>query len=242
MELGELVDRREIIVCCGSGGVGKTTTAAAIALHAAVKGRKTLVLTIDPAKRLASAGASVLYGVAGLKTHAKVCLVIRREPDGVRRYVHLATGNYNAKTARIYSDNGYFTSDDDIANDVTARDWQFASPTFTLGKSFDTHGPIGPWIVTPEEIPDPHALQMRLFVNGDLRQEQSTSQMIYNIYAQIEHLSKVMTLEPGDLLATGTCAGVGIARGREGMLKVGDVVRVEIDRISISKTGSSPGG
>jgi 2-keto-4-pentenoate hydratase/2-oxohepta-3-ene-1,7-dioic acid hydratase in catechol pathway len=121
---------------------------------------------------------------------------------------------------------GYF-----VANDVTARDWQFASPTFTLGKSFDTHGPIGPWIVTPDEIPDPHALQMRLFVNGVLRQNQSTSQMIYNIYAQIEHLSKVMTLEPGDLLATGTCAGVGIARGPEGMLKAGDVVRVEIDGI-----------
>jgi 2-keto-4-pentenoate hydratase/2-oxohepta-3-ene-1,7-dioic acid hydratase in catechol pathway len=121
---------------------------------------------------------------------------------------------------------GYF-----IANDVTARDWQFASPTFTLGKSFDTHGPIGPWIVTPDEIPDPHQLQMRLFVNGELRQNQSTNQMIYNIYAQIEHLSKVMTLEPGDLLATGTCAGVGIARGRAGMLNAGDVVRVEIDGI-----------
>lgn len=121
---------------------------------------------------------------------------------------------------------GYF-----VANDVTARDWQFASPTFTLGKSFDTHGPTGPWIVTPDEIPDPHALEMRLTVNGKMRQQQSTSQMIYNIYAQIEHLTKVMTLEPGDLLATGTCAGVGIAGGKEGLLKVGDVVRVEIDRI-----------
>jgi 2-keto-4-pentenoate hydratase/2-oxohepta-3-ene-1,7-dioic acid hydratase in catechol pathway len=121
---------------------------------------------------------------------------------------------------------GYF-----VANDVSARDWQFASPTFTLGKSFDTHGPIGPWIVTPDEIVDPHALQMRLWVNGELRQSQSTSQMIYNIYAQIEHLSKVMTLEPGDLLATGTCAGVGIARGAAGLLKVGDVVRVEIEGI-----------
>ncbi len=121
---------------------------------------------------------------------------------------------------------GYF-----VANDVTARDWQFASPTFTLGKSFDTHGPIGPWIVTADEIADPHSLQMRLYVNGELRQQQSTSQMIYNIYAQIEHLSKVMTLEPGDLLATGTCAGVGIARGKEGMLRAGDVVRVEIDGI-----------
>lgn len=121
---------------------------------------------------------------------------------------------------------GYF-----VANDVTARDWQFASPTFTLGKSFDTHGPIGPWIVTADEIDDPHTLDMRLLVNGEVRQSSSTSQMIYNIYAQIEHLSKVMTLEPGDLLATGTCAGVGIAGGKEGMLKVGDVVRVEIDRI-----------
>lgn len=121
---------------------------------------------------------------------------------------------------------GYF-----VANDVSARDWQFASPTFTLGKSFDTHGPTGPWIVTADEIPDPHALQIRLWVNGELRQNQSTSRMIYDIYAQIEHLSKVMTLEPGDLLATGTCAGVGIARGPDGLLKVGDVVRVEIEGI-----------
>ena len=117
---------------------------------------------------------------------------------------------------------GYF-----VANDVTARDWQQASPTFTLGKSFDTHGPIGPWIVTADEVPDPHALQMRLFVNGELRQRQSTGDMIYNLWQQIHHLSQVMTLEPGDLIATGTCAGVGIASGR--FLKHGDVVRAEID-------------
>ncbi|MCM3879726.1 MAG: fumarylacetoacetate hydrolase family protein [Vicinamibacterales bacterium] len=121
---------------------------------------------------------------------------------------------------------GYF-----VANDVTARDWQFQSPTITLGKSFDTHGPIGPWIVTADEIADPHALDLRLYVNGTLRQNGNTRDMIYNIYAQIEHLTKVMTLEPGDLLATGTCAGVGIAGGADGMLKVGDVVRVEIASI-----------
>ena len=69
---------------------------------------------------LRTPGASVLYGVAGLKTHAKVCLVVRREPEGIRRYIHLSTGNYNSKTARIYSDIGYFTSDEDIANDVSA--------------------------------------------------------------------------------------------------------------------------
>jgi 2-keto-4-pentenoate hydratase/2-oxohepta-3-ene-1,7-dioic acid hydratase in catechol pathway len=119
---------------------------------------------------------------------------------------------------------GYF-----VANDVTARDWQFASPTYTLGKSFDTHGPTGPWIVTPDEVPDPHDLEMRLTVNGELRQKQNTGTMIYNIWQQIAHLSTVMTLMPGDLIATGTCAGVGIALGK--FLQPGDVVRVEIDRI-----------
>ena len=75
---------------------------------------------IEGARRLVNAGASVLYGVAGLKTHAKVCLVVRREPEGIKRYIHMATGNYNSKTAKIYSDIGYFTTDEDIANDVSA--------------------------------------------------------------------------------------------------------------------------
>jgi 2-keto-4-pentenoate hydratase/2-oxohepta-3-ene-1,7-dioic acid hydratase in catechol pathway len=119
---------------------------------------------------------------------------------------------------------GYF-----IANDVTARDWQHASPTWTLGKSFDTHGPIGPWIVTADAIADPHNLDMRLYVNGELRQSANTSLMIHNIYAQIAHLTTVMTLEPGDLLATGTCSGIGAARVPPQFLEVGDVVRVEID-------------
>lgn len=117
---------------------------------------------------------------------------------------------------------GYF-----VANDVTARDWQFKSPTFTLGKSFDSHGPIGPWITTDDEIADPHALLMQLYVNGELRQSTSTGGMIYNIWQQIHELSQVMTLEPGDLIATGTCANVGIALGK--FLQPGDVVRVEIE-------------
>jgi 2-keto-4-pentenoate hydratase/2-oxohepta-3-ene-1,7-dioic acid hydratase in catechol pathway len=121
---------------------------------------------------------------------------------------------------------GYF-----VANDVTARDWQHASPTWTLGKSFDTHGPTGPWIVTADEITDPHKLDMRLYVNGELRQSANTSLMIHNIYEQIAHLTTVMTLEPGDLLATGTCAGIAAARVPPVFLKIGDVVRVEIDGI-----------
>ena len=117
---------------------------------------------------------------------------------------------------------GYF-----VCNDVTARDWQFKSPTFTLGKSFDSHGPIGPWITTDDEIADPHALQMQLWVNGELRQQASTGGMIYDIWQQIHELSQVMTLEPGDLIATGTCANVGIALGK--FLQPGDVVKVAIE-------------
>ena len=116
---------------------------------------------------------------------------------------------------------GYF-----VVNDVTARDWQFKSPTYTLGKSFDSHGPIGPWITTADEIADPHALDMKLWVNGELRQQASTGGMIYDIWQQIHELSQVMTLEPGDLIATGTCANVGIALGK--FLQPGDVVKVEI--------------
>lgn len=114
-----------------------------------------------------------------------------------------------------------------VCNDVTARDWQFRSPTFTLGKSFDTHGPIGPWITTDDEIADPHALTIELELNGEQRQHASTSEMIYDIYDQIAYLSEVMTLEPGDLIATGTPAGVGIAGNR--FMKDGDVVRVSVD-------------
>jgi 2-keto-4-pentenoate hydratase/2-oxohepta-3-ene-1,7-dioic acid hydratase in catechol pathway len=116
-----------------------------------------------------------------------------------------------------------------VANDVTVRDWQARSPTYTLGKSFDTHGPVGPWITTDDEVDDPLKLEIRLSVNGAERQRGSTSDMIYDIYEQIAYLTTVMTLEPGDLIATGTPAGVGIASNF--WLKDGDRVRVEIDSL-----------
>ena len=121
---------------------------------------------------------------------------------------------------------GYF-----VANDVSARDWQFHSPTFTLGKSFDTHGPIGPWIVTADEVPDPHALILRCLVNGEVRQESDTSQMIFDIWKQISYLSTAFTLETGDLIATGTPEGVGIGMQPPQFLQPGDVVRCEIEGI-----------
>jgi 2-keto-4-pentenoate hydratase/2-oxohepta-3-ene-1,7-dioic acid hydratase in catechol pathway len=115
-----------------------------------------------------------------------------------------------------------------VTNDVSVRDWlQKKSPTFTLGKSFDTHGPIGPWLTTDDEIADPLDLRMSLSVNGEVRQDWSTDDMIYDIYEQIAYLTQVMTLMPGDIIATGTPAGIGAPTGR--FLKVGDVVRAEID-------------
>jgi len=115
-----------------------------------------------------------------------------------------------------------------VANDVSVRDWlQKRSPTFTLGKSFDTHGPLGPWLTTDDEIADPLDLRMRLTVNGEVRQDWTTGDMIYDVYEQISYLTQVFTLMPGDILATGTPSGIGAPTGR--FLRVGDVVRAEID-------------
>ena len=118
-----------------------------------------------------------------------------------------------------------------VANDVSARDWQFHTPTFTMGKSFDTHGPIGPWIVTADEVADPHALDLRTYVNGELRQSSNTSMMVNDLWKQIAYLSTAFTLEPGDLIATGTPEGVGVGMEPPVFLQPGDVVRCEIDGI-----------
>ena len=118
-----------------------------------------------------------------------------------------------------------------VCNDVSVRDWQRRSPTIMLGKSFDTHGPLGPWLVTPDEIGDPHALGLRCFVNGEERQNGSTAEMIDSCWEQIAYLSTVCTLEPGDVIATGTPFGTGGSSRPPRYLKPGDVVRCEVDRI-----------
>lgn len=120
-----------------------------------------------------------------------------------------------------------------ICNDVSVRDWQLRTPTMTLGKSFDTHGPLGPWIVTSDELGDPHSLGIKTWVNDELRQDGNTGEMIYDCFEQVAHLSTAFTLEPGDVIATGTPAGIGavLQPFPEGLLKVGDTVRVEIDGI-----------
>ena len=116
-----------------------------------------------------------------------------------------------------------------IVNDVSVRDWQRRSPTMTLGKSFDTHAPFGPWIVTGDELGDPHKLELRTFVNGEQRQHSNTKNLIFDCYAQVETLSTVFTLMPGTVISTGTPGGVAAAMNPPKWLKVGDVVRIEID-------------
>jgi 2-keto-4-pentenoate hydratase/2-oxohepta-3-ene-1,7-dioic acid hydratase in catechol pathway len=116
-----------------------------------------------------------------------------------------------------------------IVDDVSVRDWQIQTPQWSLAKSFDTHGPIGPWITTADEIEDPHALGIRTFVNGELRQQSNTDQLIFDCFRQVEILSQACTLEPGDVVATGTPSGVAAAREGQPWLEPGDRVRVKID-------------
>ncbi len=116
-----------------------------------------------------------------------------------------------------------------VANDVSVRDWQLRTPTWTIGKSFDTHGPLGPWLTTSDEVGDPHGLGLRTWVNGELRQSSNTKELIFDCFALVEHLSTAFTLEVGDVIATGTPGGVGISMKPPRLLAVGDVVRIEID-------------
>lgn len=117
-----------------------------------------------------------------------------------------------------------------VLNDVSVREWQFLAtpPQFTMGKSWDTHNPFGPAIVTADEV-DPHHLMLRTFVNGELRQETNTDDLIFNCYDIIEFLSTAFTLEPGDVIATGTPSGVGAAMHPQATLQIGDTVKVEIE-------------
>jgi 2-keto-4-pentenoate hydratase/2-oxohepta-3-ene-1,7-dioic acid hydratase in catechol pathway len=118
-----------------------------------------------------------------------------------------------------------------VVNDVSARDAQFADGQWVRGKSFDTFAPLGPALATPDEVPDPHALDIRTWVNGELRQSSNTGQLIFPIPDLIEYCSRYFTLEPGDIICTGTPAGVGVFSDPPRFLEVGDVVEVEVERV-----------
>ncbi len=118
-----------------------------------------------------------------------------------------------------------------VVNDFTVREWVAKTPQVVIPKSFDTHGPFGPWIVTPDEAGNPHALTIRTWVNDELRQDSDTGQMTFDCYDLVEILSRAVTLEPGDVVTTGTPYGVGEGFDPKRYLKPGDVVKVEIDKL-----------
>ena len=118
-------------------------------------------------------------------------------------------------------------------HDVSARDYQNRTSQWVIGKTFDTFGPMGPALTTADEIPDPHNLNIQLSIGGEVLQSSNTRHLIFNVNQIIAHLSAVMTLEPGDLIATGTPSGVGMARTPKRFLKPGEVVRIEIERLGV---------
>jgi 2-keto-4-pentenoate hydratase/2-oxohepta-3-ene-1,7-dioic acid hydratase in catechol pathway len=118
-----------------------------------------------------------------------------------------------------------------ILNDVSARDFQMATSQWTIGKTFDTFAPVGPWIVTADEIEDPHALKISLTLNGERMQDSNTGNLIFGIPKLIAYLSSVMTLDPGDIISTGTPAGVGFARKPPRWLLPGDEVAIQVQGI-----------
>lgn len=148
--------------------------------------------------------------------------------------------DYEAEFAFIIGEGGRHIAAEDwqkhvfgytIINDVSARDYQMATTQWLMGKTFDTFCPMGPWIVTADEIEDPHNLDIKMTINGEVLQDSNTRELIFKIPDLIAYLSSVMTLEPGDIVSTGTPAGVGFGRKPPRWLKPGDECVVSISGI-----------
>ena len=150
--------------------------------------------------------------------------------------------DYEAELAVIIGREGKYISYGDafdyvagymVFDDVSARDWQFRTGQFTTGKTFDTFGSCGPFLVTKDEVPDPHNLSIKLTLNDQVMQDSNTSKLIFNIPKCIEYLSQLFPLRPGDIISTGTPSGVGFARKPPVFMKNGDKVRIEIERVGV---------
>jgi 2-keto-4-pentenoate hydratase/2-oxohepta-3-ene-1,7-dioic acid hydratase in catechol pathway len=161
-------------------------------------------------------GASVCVNPLDPATdyEGELCVVIGRKAKGLSRDVALeAVAGYA------------------VANDISARTWQLRVSQWVMGKTFDTFCPVGPWLATAESVPDPQGLQLQTHLNGDLVQDASTEDMVFPVADLIAYLSSVMTLEPGDLILTGTPEGVGFHRRPQRLLAPGDVISVSIESI-----------
>jgi 2-keto-4-pentenoate hydratase/2-oxohepta-3-ene-1,7-dioic acid hydratase in catechol pathway len=150
--------------------------------------------------------------------------------EGLERVAAAATGSaarHPLDAVRRHAPVPGFT----IINDASTRDWQWRTPTFMMGKSFDTHAPCGPELVTGDELGDPGSLAIRTWVNDELRQDSSTADLIFGCADMIEYLTTAFPLEPGTVIATGTPAGVGAGFDPPRFLAAGDTVRISIEGI-----------
>ena len=217
---------------------GKRVAMSDVTLEAPLRPRKSLAIGLNYRDHAAESGQDlpkkpvVFYKVGTCIVGPEVAIQKPRASDAVdweaelvfvigKRGRHIATEDALEHVA------GYM-----CGNDVSVRDWQFHAPTWTMGKGFDTHGPIGPWLVTRDEV-DASNLGIRTHVNGVLKQESNTGQLIFGVPELIAYISTAFTLEPGDVVFTGTPAGVGVSRKPQEFLKIGDTVRVEIDGLGV---------
>lgn len=159
--------------------------------------------------------------------------------------------DYEVELVAVIGKSGRHISPDDasqhvfgycVGNDVSVRDWQLSSPQWVLGKSFDSHAPFGPYITLAHSALDPHDLTIRAWVNGQLRQHSNTRHLVFSLWEQIAHISKAVTLEPGDLIFTGTPGGVGVGLQPPKFLKAGDRVRCEIEGLGHIENTFQPEG
>jgi len=214
--------------------------------------------TLDPATRLAAPiprpGKIICIGLNYRDHAAEAKMAIPETPTVFSKWNNTVIGHrhaivlpknsskpdYEAELAVVIGRRGRHVAEEDwrahvfgytILNDVSARDFQMATSQWTIGKTFDTFAPIGPWIVTADEIADPGSLKISLTLNGEVMQDSSTSNLIFGIPKLIAYLSSVMTLEPGDIISTGTPAGVGFARKPPRWLRAGDTVAVQVEGI-----------
>ena len=150
--------------------------------------------------------------------------------------------DYEAELGFVIGKRGRYISEEDAldyvagylpVNDVSARDYQERVSQWTMGKSFDTFAPMGPALVTADEVPDPHNLAIRLWIGDEVLQDSNTSQLIFSIPKLVADISEVMTLEPGDIVSTGTPPGVGAARKPQRFLRAGETVNIEIERLGV---------
>lgn len=229
----QALEQARALIASGEGRL----PASEVTLTAPVRPRKFFAIGLNYADHIAESG---LERPQHMTVFAKASSCVVGPYDEIRRPLVSNMLDYEGELGFVIGRRCRHVSAEDaskviagytVINDYSVRDWQMMTSQWSIGKSFDTHGPIGPAIVTADELGDPHSLDIRTYVNGEQRQSSNTSQLIFSCFDQVEILSKVCTLEPGDVIATGTPAGVAGAEQQPRWLVPGDRVRVEINGI-----------